>query len=187
MDQYQHKFVYDEATRRKRQNPEHILSDINLKTGMCFIDIGCNDGFFTLPAARMVGPIGKVIAIDIDGDALDRLNGKLQVEGITNTEVVRSTAEAIRYGQSCADIIFFGTVLHDFFDPLTVLMNSKYMLKESGFIYNFDWRKQDSKMGPPFARRLSQDDVTSLARQAGLTVTHSIIIDDNFYAVTLTR
>ncbi len=55
----------NDPERRKMQNPESILIDIGLKPGMIFVDIGCGDGYFALPAARMVGPEGKVIAIDI--------------------------------------------------------------------------------------------------------------------------
>ena len=48
------RFTYSEEERRKRQNPELILSSLGLKKGMCFIDSGSNDGFFTLPAARQL-------------------------------------------------------------------------------------------------------------------------------------
>ena len=55
---------FDEDRRRKWQNPEDILREIGLETGMTFLDIGCGNGFFTLPAARMVGPAGQVYGLD---------------------------------------------------------------------------------------------------------------------------
>lgn len=185
MNNHGHHFRYSEEERHKRQNPEAILRAIGLKAGICFIDVGCNDGFFTLPAARMVGEGGKVIATDIDEEALERLKSKLRAEGITNTEVIAGPAEEVIAGDSCADTIFFGTVLHDFQDPLAVLKNAKHMLKDDGIIYDYDWRKQDSPSGPPFAIRFSQEHVAELAAQAGLTVAESKILDDNFYAMIL--
>ena len=44
----------DEQERRKWQNPEDILAEIGLRSGMTFMDIGCCQGFFTIPAARIV-------------------------------------------------------------------------------------------------------------------------------------
>ena len=56
----------DEQERRKWQNPENILDGIGLHPGMTFIDIGCGQGFFTIPAAKIVGDSGKVYASDIN-------------------------------------------------------------------------------------------------------------------------
>ena len=54
-----HRHRFNEAERRKWQNPEAILVDIGLAPGFTFVDVGCNDGFFALPAARVVGEGGK--------------------------------------------------------------------------------------------------------------------------------
>ncbi len=182
---HHHRFTYSEAERRKRQNPEALLHGMGLQPGMCFVDLGCNDGFFTLPAARIVGPNGKVIALDIDEAALGRLTEKLQSEHIQNVEVVASTAEAFDTYSDCADIVFFGMVLHDFQDPVQVLRNAKRMLHKDGFMYDYDWKKQPSELGPPLAIRLSPTQVAALAQKAELHVTAAETVDDNFYAVTM--
>jgi ubiquinone/menaquinone biosynthesis C-methylase UbiE len=36
-----------------------------VKEGMMVLDIGCGMGFFSLPVARMVGTLGKVVCIDL--------------------------------------------------------------------------------------------------------------------------
>jgi ubiquinone/menaquinone biosynthesis C-methylase UbiE len=35
-----------------------------VKPGMTFVDLGCGNGFFALPSARLVGPEGKVYGLD---------------------------------------------------------------------------------------------------------------------------
>lgn len=181
-----HNFRYSEAERLKLQNPWLILKSIGLKEGMCFIDLGCNDGFFTIPAAQIVSKKGKVYAIDIDENALNRLSAKLKAQNIKNTKVLNSPAEEFLIKDKIADVIFLGTVLHDFYDPLKVLINSKQMLKLDGFIYDYDWRKQVSPMGPPFNIRLSQEQVKELAKLADLKVSSNKIINQYFYAITMT-
>ena len=54
--------------RRWFQAPDKILSPY-ITEGMTVLDIGPAMGFFTIPAARMVGYSGKVIAVDVQTDA----------------------------------------------------------------------------------------------------------------------
>ncbi len=67
----------DSRLRRWLQNPHKILAPY-LTSGMRALDIGCGPGFFTLDMARLVGPAGRVIAVDIQQGMLDRLKRKIQ-------------------------------------------------------------------------------------------------------------
>lgn len=180
-----HRFHYSEEERRRRQNPEQILLTAGLQEGMCLVDIGCNDGFFTLPAARIVGTTGKVIAIDVDTEALERLRVKLDQASIQNTEVIDGPAEDTVACEKCANLIFLGMVLHDFRDPVAALSSAKRMLHANGCIYNYDWKKQDTPIGPPQAIRFSEDQVRQLAHSAGLHVVETRSMDKHFYSVTM--
>ena len=137
--------------------------------------------------ARIVGTKGKVVALDIDESALKRLEKKLKIEGINNTEIVLGPAEKRLPYKEKADIIFLGTVLHDFEDQVKVLKNAKYMLKPSGLIYNFDWRKVHGDIGPPYEIRLNEADVLKIVQEAGLKIMSSAIIDNNFYETRIIK
>jgi len=50
--------------RRLIQDPHRILSPF-VKPGMTVADLGCAMGFFSLPLARLVGPQGKVVCVDL--------------------------------------------------------------------------------------------------------------------------
>lgn len=50
--------------RGLRHNPETILSG-HVREGMNVLEPGPGMGFFTLPMARMVGPSGRVVAVDL--------------------------------------------------------------------------------------------------------------------------
>ena len=58
--------------RKLWHNPEKILGP-HVKEGMTVLDIGSGMGFFSLPAARMVGKSGKVIAVDVQEKMLQGL------------------------------------------------------------------------------------------------------------------
>jgi SAM-dependent methyltransferase len=90
-------FSPDDPERRQWQDPDQILTTIGLKPGMVFVDMGCGDGYFALPAARMVGPEGRVYANDIDDGAIERLRQRAAQEGLGNlAEVLEKTAGTIR-------------------------------------------------------------------------------------------
>ncbi len=50
--------------RRFLQNPKEILGPY-LRPGMTALDVGCGMGFFCLDMAKMLGPGGRVICVDI--------------------------------------------------------------------------------------------------------------------------
>ena len=161
----------DEAARRRWQHPESILEGIGLAPGDTFIDVGCGDGFFALPAARTVGPHGRVCGIDIDAEALDLLQEKAFREGLDNVVLHHGAAEDLVLCEGCADIVFFGISLHDFEDPVRVLRNAKRMAAPDGRIVDVDWRKEPLPLGPPSAKKFSTEHAASLMAEAGLRVT----------------
>ncbi|MFQ5762466.1 MAG: class I SAM-dependent methyltransferase, partial [Candidatus Bathyarchaeia archaeon] len=162
--------VHDEEERRRWQNPEATLAVIGLKPGFTFIDIGCGEGFFALPAARFVGDRGKVYGIDADGDAVGRLKEKAAKEGLRNVSLTAGEAEETVLCDACADIIFFGIVLHDFRDAAKVLMNAKKMLKPTGRLINLDWKKEPMSLGPPQRIRFSEEEAARRIKAAGFSV-----------------
>ena len=49
----------------------------HLRPGMTFYDLGANIGFFSLMAARLVGPQGRVVSFEADPEIADRLRENL--------------------------------------------------------------------------------------------------------------
>lgn len=161
--------LYDEY-RRTWQDPEATLSHIGLKVGFTFVDVGCGDGFFTIPAARFVGTTGKVYGIDVSREAIKRLNAKAAKEGLNNVNVTVGKAEDYRLCEACADILFFGIVLHDFADPDKVLMNARQMIKPCGRLVNLDWKKEPMSLGPPLQIRYSMEKAIRLITEAKFSI-----------------
>jgi hypothetical protein len=58
-----------------------------LKSGQNFIDIGANIGWFTMLAARIVGPSGRVYAFEPRPNTCERLRKSVSENGYSNVEV----------------------------------------------------------------------------------------------------
>jgi ubiquinone/menaquinone biosynthesis C-methylase UbiE len=160
----------DEQERRKWQNPENVLAEIGLQPGMTFMDVGCGQGFFTIPAAKIVGESGKVYASDINQINVNKLREKVNAAGLMNVIIQTGKAEDLKLCEACADIIFFGIVLHDFQDPSKVLANAHSMLKPTGRLVDLDWKKEPMEFGPPMNRRFSEEKAIKLIESSGVKV-----------------
>ena len=162
--------LYNDVERRKWQNPEAILTDIGVRAGITFIDVGCGTGFFTLPAARMIGDSGKVFALDINANLIARLQEQAKIEHINNLSASVGKAEDLVLCNQCADIVFYGIVLHDFQNAARVLENAKQMVKASGRLVNLDWKKKPMDFGPPLKIRFDEQTAADLIKSAGFKV-----------------
>jgi ubiquinone/menaquinone biosynthesis C-methylase UbiE len=162
--------LYDEESRRQWQDAEAILASIGLKPGATFVDLGCGEGFFALPAARLVGAGGRVYALDVRPEAVERLRQRASAEGLTNLHLRVGRAEDSVLCDACADFVFFGIVLHDFDEPAKVLANAARMLKPEGRLVNLDWKKEATALGPPLQIRFSQEKAIQLIEAGGFKV-----------------
>jgi len=142
-----------------------------LKPSMTFIDVGCGHGFFSIPAAEIVGTSGRVIGIDIDDGGLQSIKDSSEL-GRLKVETILGKAEEIIACRGCADVVFFGIVLHDFHDPYRVLSNAKVMLKANGTLVNLDWgREETAGMGPPISMRFDERQASDMISSQGFKIT----------------
>jgi FkbM family methyltransferase len=63
-------------TGRYEPQETALLQQI-LRAGMVFVDVGANWGYFTLAAAHLVGPAGRVISVEVDPRACQALRGNV--------------------------------------------------------------------------------------------------------------
>jgi FkbM family methyltransferase len=177
-------FSLDEKTRRGWFNPEKILQDAGLTTGMVFVDVGCGDGFFTMLAAQFVGKTGRVYAVDADAAAIERLKQRSSERGFVNVKAVVAEAEETVFCDECADVVFYSIVLHDFHDAAKVLQNARRMVKASGKVVDLDWKKQRMAFGPPEHIRFSEEKASELLEAAGFKIQSVADVGPHHYIVT---
>lgn len=72
---------------RRKDRRQLALTVGRLKPGDVFVDIGANFGLYTLPAARAVGPSGRVIAIEPNPVMTGRLRFNSESNGFRNIEI----------------------------------------------------------------------------------------------------
>jgi demethylmenaquinone methyltransferase/2-methoxy-6-polyprenyl-1,4-benzoquinol methylase len=74
------------------RDPYKALNAAGLEPGQSVLEVGCGPGFFTIPAARIVGEKGGVCALDINPLAVERVQQRIEQEGVTNVETILADA-----------------------------------------------------------------------------------------------
>src|SRR5690606_18062388 len=78
-------------SRQREEDCESLLAALKVQPGQTVVDMGCGNGFYTLPLARLVGENGKALAVDIQPEMLHMLSERAKEAGLTNIELVTGT------------------------------------------------------------------------------------------------
>lgn len=105
-----------EKFRKFFERPRERLAEIGLGEGMVLVDVGCTLGFYSFPAASIVGGKGFVYALDIDPEVIKYVANKAEKKEISNIKPVMASANETGLPESSVDIVFLHLVLHNIED-----------------------------------------------------------------------
>jgi len=105
-------FTFDNPIRALFQNPYTLLAPY-VKPGMTSIDIGPGMGYFTIPLCQMVGPHGKVIAVDIQHQMLADLLKRAAKKGVRDNLHTHLSQGSLSDLHEQADFILAFWMVHE--------------------------------------------------------------------------
>lgn len=96
------------------------------------VDIGSGAGIDSLIAAKMVGPEGRVIGVDMTPAMLKKARGAAEEAGLENVEFRESYAEELPIEDGWADVVISNGVLNLMPDKAAALEEMQRVLKPGG-------------------------------------------------------
>lgn len=176
--------------RRSHLDPARALGEFGLHEGAVFADLGCGPGYFTIPAAKIVGPSGHVHATDVQPEMLARVREAAEANRLDNVEthVVREEPRpegwAYDFGIAPAtcDLALVAFVLHEVEDASSFLHAASTILKPSGRIALLQWERRDTYAGPAVQARMTPEETLAAVREAGLVAMAAPPLDPDHYA-----
>jgi ubiquinone/menaquinone biosynthesis C-methylase UbiE len=88
------------------RDPDKALSAAGLEAGQRVLEVGCGPGFFTIPAARIVGEEGSVLALDVSPLAVEHVRQKIETEGVSNAKTMLANAAQTDLPEQSFDLVF---------------------------------------------------------------------------------
>ncbi len=168
-------------------DPAANLAKVGIIDGMKVVDIGAGSGFYSIEAAKRVGSGGRVYAVDVQKDLLERLRTVAANQGVRNIEVVWGNAEKIggtKLRESIADRVIASNVLFQIEKPDDFCLELKRILKPGGKVLVVDW-SEASTMSP--ANLVSASKAQALFEKSGFKFIDSFNAGDHHYGLIFTR
>lgn len=150
-------------------NPQRIIEQAGIRTGSIVADFGCGQGDFVIGAAKIVGPEGKVCAIDIQDSALSSTRSKSRIEGLLNVDLTKANVEvygSTKLADASQDAVLLTNLLFQTAKKEDVIKETARVMKQGGIVVFVDWKK-GVPMGPSHPLRAERTEVEKLMERGG--------------------
>ena len=118
--------------RKWLMNPGKTLEIADVRPNQIILEVGCGTGFFTIPAAQIVGNRGRVIALDASSDYLETVAEKVQKAELTNVEIIqRDALDTGLETESIDKVLLFGVIPFPLL-PLDKLLQEMHRVLKPG-------------------------------------------------------
>ena len=150
-----------------------ILRASDVRSGHSVVDAQCGHlGHCSIPASQLVGPEGRVYAVDVRRLALDSLQSRARMAGVGSVYPVRGDigrSNGVPLDNDIADVVLLVNTLSRTENPLEVVREAVRLLKSGGSLAVVDWHPYGSTyIGPHARQRISEMEARSTCLVSGL-------------------
>lgn len=156
---------------RPRKN---LLTEVGIEKGHHVLDFGCGPGGYTMVVSEMIGPGGKVYALDIHPLAIEKVRSRALNKGLKNIETILSDQKTFLDDES-VDVVLLYDVFHMLGDPEGVLKEIHRVMKPNGILSMNDHHMKDGEL----VTRMEAIGLFKLDRMGEHTYTFSRVVRDD--------
>ena len=176
--QYENPNINDEIRILESENREvfakrkEIVAACKLKPGMAVADIGAGTGLFTHLFAAEVGPKGRVYAVDIAKNFIERIEKTSKEAGLKNVTGIVCTPTSTELPPNSVDLAFICDTYHHFEYPQKTMASVHRALRPGGQLILVDFSRIEGKTPDWLLKhvRAGQEVFTSEIEAAGFKV-----------------
>ena len=119
-----------------------VLVEAGIQRGDTVLDFGCGPGSYIEPLTKMVGPSGKIYALDINPQAIRTVKNFASRNHLANIETIISDQKT-GLADNSMDYVLLFDVLHHLTQPDAVLAELHRVLKPDGILAMSDHHMED--------------------------------------------
>ncbi|MFN9276532.1 MAG: TIM barrel protein [Planctomycetota bacterium] len=134
------------ATREAEENGAALQRWLAVPAGQSVCDLGCGNGYHTLPLARAVGPEGRVFGVELQPQYLVMLQQRAKAAGLANVVGVESTIDDPRLPPASCDLVLMVDVYHELSHPVRVMQRVRAALRPGGRVVLVEFRAEDPEV-----------------------------------------
>jgi ubiquinone/menaquinone biosynthesis C-methylase UbiE len=137
-------FVF--AIRDLFMHPWLLLDEFRIERGQTVVDYGCGPGSYLRRASELVGPEGRVFAVDVHELAIKAVMERIEKENLSNVTAVQADGESCPLPDGTADLIYALDMFHMVSRPTVFLRELNRICKKKGFLYIDDGHQSREKV-----------------------------------------
>ncbi len=116
-------------------NPARLLNRVPIKPGMTVVDYGCGPGRYAIAVAQMVGPSGKVYAVDNQHLAIEMTRHEAERHSLANLQAVLVKGFDTGIPDGIADVVLLIDALDLIGDQPALFREIHRLTKEQGLFF----------------------------------------------------
>ncbi len=132
--------------RDEEERASESFKQLELTEGMTVCDLGCGNGYWTLPMGRDVGETGRVLAVDIQKEMLRKLRVRAAKAKLKNIEPILGDVDDPNLPKGEIDLLLMVDVYHEFSHPESMLWAIRNSLAPEGVVALLEYREEDPKV-----------------------------------------
>jgi len=168
-----------------------LFHELDLQKGISFLDVASGRGAYSLAASDIIGPHGRVFAVDLWEEGIEHLKIAAAEKGAHNiTAFVSDAGRRIPVEDQSIDVCLIATALHDFVEDRIdrgVLNEIVRVVKPAGILAVMEFKKIDGPPGPPKHIRLTPEDVADMLDPYGFKKERSADVGPYNYLILLKK
>ncbi len=104
--------LFNNPRRADWENTPKFIESINARPGEIIGDVGCGPGLFSYLLSKKVGPTGKIYALDLNKDHLEKFNAFLKKYSVTNVSTHVSSVTSTKLPPNTLDAAILTSLYH---------------------------------------------------------------------------
>jgi len=124
---------------------DDVLKEVGIQPDAQVLDFGCGPGGYILPLSKMIGPYGKIYALDINPQAIRSVKNIASRKNLNNIDTILSDGKTGLPDMSM-DFVLLYDVLHHLSQPEDTLAELYRVLKPDGILTMSDHHMQDEEI-----------------------------------------
>ena len=121
--------VFDSPGRGERLQINRVMDILGISAGKAVADIGAGSGWFTVRAARRVGGVGLVYAVDINPEAIRYIRDRVRKESLPNVKTILNKPDDPLLPPVSVDAVLLLKTYHEVAQPIALLRNLRPALR----------------------------------------------------------
>ncbi len=153
-------------------DPEKNIEQFDLGKGNYVADFGAGTGFYSFAAAKAVGETGKVYAIDVQKDLLEKLKNEARnTKHLRNIEIIWADLDHLggtRLKENSMDAVIVANVFFQLENKDNTCLEIKRILKPGSRVLFVDWISSFGGIGPQQQDVFTEEMAKKLFEKHGL-------------------